>query len=114
MAQWDKWQHDQLLKEDFVHEGAYFSENDVTLAKIAQDGAEEQLLTGMLSINRDALIIGERSFLLNEIGDMALIQRRKLAFMFDSCYYELQTPEPRCLRKYYAVWKNAAARGKVN
>lgn len=110
MAQWDEWQHARLLEEDFVHEGAYFSEEEVSLAQIEQDGAEKQLLTGALSIDAENLSIGDRSFPLTEINDMALVQRRKLAFMHEDCYYELQTPEPRCLRKYYAVWKNRLAR----
>lgn len=112
IAQWDEWQHARLLDEDFAHEGAYFSEAEVTLAQLDQAGAETVLLTGELSIDRAALSIGERSFPLAEIDDMALIQRRKLAFMHSNMYYELQTPEPRCLRKYYAAWKNAAARAK--
>ena len=112
IAQWDEWQHARLLDEDFAHEGAYFSEEEVTLAQLDQAGAETVLLTGELSIDRAALSIGERSFPLAEIDDMALIQRRKLAFMHRNMYYELQTPEPRCLRKYYAAWKNAAARAK--
>jgi len=109
MAQWDAWQHERLHSEDFVHDGMYFSEDDVTLVHIEQDGSEKQLLTGMLSIDAEALCVGERRFPLAEIGDMALIQRRKLAFMHDNLYYEIQTPGPRCLRKYYAVWKRAAA-----
>lgn len=113
MAEWDEWQHARLAEEDFVHDGAFFSEGEVTLAKIDADGVETQLLTGALSIDRDNLRIGERRFELSQISDMALVQRRKLAFLFDGVYYELQTPEPRCLRKYYAVWKNALARAKA-
>jgi len=113
MAQWDEWQHAQLKKDDFAHDGRYFSEENVTLAQISDDCTETTLETGELSIDREMLYVGKRSFPLGEIGDMALVQRRKLAFMFEGAYYELQTPEPRCLRKYYAVWKNALARAKA-
>lgn len=113
IAQWDEWQHERLLNEDFIHEGAFFSEGNVALAQLDQEGRETQLLVGELSANSEYLMIGDRSFLLSGISDMALIQRRKLAFMYENIYYELQTPEPRCLRKYYAVWKNVLAAAKT-
>jgi hypothetical protein len=54
--------------------------------------------------------VGDKRFALSEVSDMALIQRKKLVFMNGEDYYEAQAPKPMCLRKYYAVWKNAGGK----
>jgi len=43
---------------------------------------------------------------LNEVSDMALVQRRLLVFTHNTQYYEARSARPICLRKYLHIWKN--------
>lgn len=110
MAQWDAWQHEQLEKGDFVHGEKLFADGDMSLVKISEEAGETVVSGAELSTDGTSLAVGEKSFRLSEITDMALIQRKKLAFMCGESYYEVQSPKPACLRKYYAVWKNAGGK----
>lgn len=111
MAQWNVWQHEKLLSGEFPHGEELFSDESAELVKISKD-AQETAASGRLSMTQDAIAVGEVRFSLAGITDMALIQRKRLAFMHGEDYYEIRTPEPKCLRKYYAVWRNAAESGQ--
>lgn len=110
MAQWDEWQHEQLRSGDFVHGEKLFSDADMSLVKLTDADSVIVVSQKELSTDGTVLSVGEKSMPLSEITDMALIQRRKLAFMYGEDYYEVQAPKPACLRKYYAVWKNAGGK----
>lgn len=113
MEQWDDWQMDVLRNGEFEHGDVMFSDGTAALLLLTTDHGEMPVTSGGLSMSEDALVVGERRFPLGEISDMALIQRRRLAFMHGENYYELQTPKPTCLRKYHAVWENIRAKSKA-
>ena len=107
MAQWNEWQHDCLKRGDYVHGEALFADEGVTLMQLDTDMKEQQLAQGSVTMLSDVMTVGEHRFPLSEITDMALIQRKRLAFMCAGNYYELRAAKPKCLRKYCAAWKNA-------
>lgn len=108
MAQWNDWQHDCLKRGDYEHGETLFADENMRLVQLDNDRKEQQLAEGTLTMHADAMSIGEHRFELPGISDMALIQRKRLAFMCAGNYYELRAAKPKCLRKYCAVWKNAA------
>lgn len=108
IAQWDEWQHEHLKNGDFDHAADLFSDENVTLFRLFADTTETQITAGAMSTDGENLTVGEKTFPLAEISDMALIQRKRLALMCGEDYYELRADRPRCLRKYLAVWRNAA------
>ena len=111
MAQWNDWQHERLKDGDFIHGDTLFSDPGMTLFAYASGINKGSVIaTGDLSIENGILHIGSRSFPLTEISDMALIQRKKLAFMHGEDYYEIKADAPRCMRKYLAVWQNETGR----
>lgn len=111
MAEWNQWQHEQLRSGDFVHGETLFADPGMTLFHYTAGVRKgETIESGEMSMDETRLRMGARSFPLAEIGDMALIQRRKLAFMHGEDYYEIKADKPRCLRKYLAMWQNQTAR----
>lgn len=108
MAQWDEWQLEKLRSGDFEHGEKLFADAGIELSRITETEVQQILAGATLSADAGALTVGEKSFPLSEISDMALIQRKKLVFMHGGDYYELQASRPLCFRKYYALWKNAA------
>jgi len=111
MAQWNDWQHEALKNGDFEHGDALFSDPGMTLFKYTEGIRKGEIIeTGDLKMTKEAMAIAQHVFPLAEINDMALIQRKKLAFMHGEDYYEIKADQPRCMRKYLAVWQNETCR----
>jgi len=114
MAEWNQWQHECLKNGDFVHGEELFSDPGMTLFHYTAGIRKGEIIdTGDVSMNKERMAVGSRSFPLSEINDMALIQRKKLAFMHGEDYYEIKADQPRCLRKYLAVWQNETGRSNT-
>lgn len=105
IAQWDAWQHSQLLDGRFDREGVLFSDEGLVLREILPSHRVRDLAKGVLSQYRDALRLGTREFILSQIRDMAMVQNNILLFSIGSKYYEIHASKPRCLRKYLALWR---------
>jgi len=108
MAQWDRWQHDCLLKGEYDRNNARLFEEDVALVKVQEDSHQvKPLCSGRMRLEEDCLCCGEYRFALKEISNLAIVQRRMIVFTYEGEYYELRAPQPCCMRKYLAVWKQA-------
>ena len=111
MAQWNDWQHECLKNGDFVHGDTLFSDPGMTLFHYTEGVRKGEITeTGDLSITKETMTVGSRSFPIAEISDMALIQRKKLCITHGDEYYEIKAENPCCLRKYLAVWQNETGR----
>jgi len=110
MAQWNDWQLEALQKNDFVHGETIFRDENVSLIQVLADHKEKQMARGEMYMEKDALNVGGTRFLLEEISNMALIQRRRLTFMHKGRYYEAIADKPSCMRKYLEYWR---CRGKA-
>ena len=104
---WDDWQVGELGK--MIRKDRLFrlSENrdDLTLTEIDSDDVPKKTDRGSLSMDREALRIGNTVIPAAAISDMATLQNRKLAISASEHYYELQAPEAICLRKYLLFWR---------
>ena len=108
VAGWDRWQHEELAAGRFDHGEELFSDPVVSFCRILTGHRAEKLDGDRLSIREGDLRCGGRVFPLAEIGSMAMVKRRILLFSVGRDYYELRCAEGCNLRKYLAVWKNAA------
>lgn len=105
IAQWDKWQHECLKNGDFSSESR-MSDEQMTLYRLSGEKGKELLAQGTLFLDGDSLGINDQQFKLAKISNLALIQKRVMVLTYEDVYYELRASEPRCLRKYLAVWNN--------
>ena len=105
MAQWDKWQHECLKNGDYSRESVFHDEQ-MTLFRLNEEKGKEQIAKGTLCLEGDTLLFEDRRFELAKITNLALIQKRVMVLTYEDVYYELRSDEPRCLRKYLAVWNN--------
>lgn len=103
ILQWDLWQHEELAKEKALPP---FRDNHVTLIQLLPDHTEICLTEGNLSIYGDSMRIHGHCFPFRHITHMALVKNNILVFTCQGIYYEVRAHEPRCFRKYLAVWQN--------
>ena len=106
IAQWDRWQMECLKNNDFAPETKLFDEQ-MTIFRLNESGEKEKLAQGDLVLDGNELRIADFVFDLNQIGNLALIQKRVLVLTHQDTYYEIRADKPKCLRKYLAAWKNA-------
>lgn len=104
MAEWDKWQSENIMADTADSDTLLFFDDGLTLKEIHGDHSEEILCTGKAGMSRSRLIIGDMSFALEDIQMMALVQKKALLFSADSRYYELKAKKIACMRKYLTVW----------
>ena len=105
IAQWDKWQMECLKNGDYAPETRLL-DVDMTLYRLSEEKGKEQLAQGTLALDGNRLCLGDYSFELDQIGNLALIQKRVIVLTYEDAYYEIRAAKPRCLRKYLAVWRN--------
>ena len=105
IAQWDEWQHACLKNGDYAKETRMMDEQ-MTLFRVSEEKGKEQLAQGTLVLENGALKLGDCSFELDKIANLALIQKKIIVMTYEDTYYELRADRPRCLRKYLAAWNN--------
>ena len=103
LAQWDKWQHENILSDTSSH-SELFGDEGLVLNEIGTDHTETALCTGRLGAYTDRLEICGNAFALSEISMMAMVQKKSLLFSHGNKYYELKADKVLCLRKYLALW----------
>ena len=104
---WDDWQVETLGEMARKDRSFRLTEgrDDLMLTEISGEGRPRAAARGNLSMDRDALRIGDTVLPAAGIRDMATLQKRKLAISTEDHYYELQAPETLCLRKYLLFWQ---------
>ena len=107
IREWNLWQQEQLISRAFEHGEHFFSDEGMALYEIMEGHEAKQLAEGELIADEKGLTIGGKAFVYGDIQDLALVTSRKLLFTCSDHYYELRSPEPRCLRKYLAIWQSA-------
>lgn len=103
--QWDVWQQKAIKEDDFIHGDILFSDDEMTLSKIAANHEEQDIVSGTVSIDREILKLNEHSFDLKKVENMSLVQASIMLFSYEGEYYQIRANKPRCHRKYLAVWE---------
>ncbi len=104
IADWEDWQKAALRERWTKAEGVLFSDGGLALVEITGGHSEERLGVGTLTQYADRLAFGERSFALEGIRSMAMVQTKRLLFSFDERYFELCGDGRVSLRKYLEIW----------
>lgn len=108
---WDEWQKENL-KELVLASGAagnsppVLSDPGFTLSVI-EDGKENPVEYGVLSMSRDTLSLGSHVFPLASLDGFAIIHKKgveALVFTWDGVHYQLTTETARSRYKYYELW----------
>ena len=104
---WDAWQDARMRAlADAVGEEPPFTDEDVRLIHIDRQHRARQAAFGRLAVSRSALCVGERSFPLNEISDMALVGAAAIVFAVGAEHYEIRARAPSfCARKYCTLYQ---------
>ena len=102
---WDAWQQlrMRLLGSHLGSEPA-FSDERQTLWRREADHSLTPLTTGRMSLYRDKLVIGCRTFPLRLLQGLAVIQRDGLVFSTAQADYTVTSPVVRCARKYSTLF----------
>jgi hypothetical protein len=106
MLEWDRWQHEHLKALDTL---PAFTEDGVRLLALNSDHTQAEAASGQLKLEDGVMTIGEYSFQLKDISNLALVQKHLMIFTHQQKYYELHAPGPVCFRKYLALWQNQKA-----
>ncbi len=115
---WDAWQREALDK--LVQEGLsgspaqmekpLFKNPDLELLAIDQNHKETMISKGTLSMSLTAMGVGEQSFSIGEISDMALNGPTTLVFTVNGCHYEIPPKGRRyCGRAYLLLYQAVKA-----
>ena len=105
IAEWDAWQHRKLRERDFPHGELLFSDPDLCLSLLGEQHGQQTLGSGALEQYEDRLVCAGRSFPLEKIENMAMVQADRLLFSSEGQYWEILSRHGANLRKYLAVWK---------
>ena len=105
IAEWDVWQHQKLRERAFPHGEILFSDRDLRLSLLGEQHGQQLLGTGTLEQYEDRLLCAGRSFPLNEIENMAMVQANLLLLSCKGQYWEIRSLHGANLRKYLAIWK---------
>ena len=105
LADWDRWEREQLRKRDFPHGELLFSDADMVLTRVDAGHRETSLGCGALRQYEDRLVCGEQAFAMERITDMAAVLAKLLLFSYEGAYYEIRSRSGANIRKYYEFWK---------
>ena len=103
---WDTWQQEQMegIAASLGEAPAFFDEGQ-TLNRRNEDHSLTPLTTGTMALYRDRLVIGDRSFPLQKVRDIGLIQRQGMVFSTAEGDYAVSAPTLRCVRKYATLFR---------
>ena len=107
--EWDAWQHENLLRGDFVQESPLFLDQNASLIEIGDQHHIVPLASGEMSLDQGILTCVSYRFPLEEITHMAIVQTNILLFQHNGKYYEIRTKVGVNLRKYLALWNQTIA-----
>lgn len=118
VTEWDAWQHDKLaLIASELGESPAFTDQKARLLRVRSDHTSELLQEGSLSMYRDRIELGDRVFLIRDIGDMAIYGKANIAFYVNPEHFEIKADSPFCGRKYldlYNILKDVEKHGKTD
>ena len=100
---WDAWQRERLVRlAGDCGDGALFSDENMRLLRVNEAHTTETLAAGTLSMYRDSMTLGDATFPIAAISDMAQVGSSKLVFTSDGKHYEINSEAPHyCGRKYH-------------
>lgn len=106
LAEWEDRQRNALRSGDFIHGEEFFSDTNVTLTKLDTDHGETPLTEGRLVQMADRMEIGDHSFRLSDIDDMAMTRTHILLFSSGGTYYQLSAEKGINFRKYLEIFRS--------
>jgi hypothetical protein len=106
VTDWDLWQQDMTEALVFRAEGGIIAEDTaLSLYEVTPCKSSALLHTGTLSITAEALACGDFQFPLNEISDLAIVDRNTLVFeTISGGYYEIKSKSAYSALKYRRIF----------
>ncbi len=104
---WDGWQKTALAGLiEKSGDAPVFSNENMRLLVISADHGEQTVACGTLAMSREYLALGEKSFPIAEISDMALNGPSSVVFTAAGAHYEIAAAARRyCGRKYLLLYQ---------
>ncbi len=105
---WDAWQDGRLREyvDSLGDDEEAFADEGICLIGVGARHRSRVLEHGRLSMTKNTVTIGERSFPVAQIGDMGIMGTSKIMFSADGALYELRALKGLfCGRKYYALYQ---------
>jgi len=105
---WDRWQEERMAEiAASATEAPVFTDTEMELQRINAEHKMKTVAKGTLSISRDTLTLGDYSFALENITDIALVGKYRLTFSTDTGeYYQVRSEAIRCGRKYATLFRH--------
>lgn len=98
---WDVWQREELHRLiDGAAEEELFADDNARLYAIDDDHRRSVLLTGRLSMTRNALTVGDRVFPITGMSGLAIYGRCTMVFEHGGTHYEIDSADKLCSVKY--------------
>ena len=104
---WNAWQEQKLCA--LAQSGsadALLQDDGMRLVAIEDDHRQREVARGALAMSKVRMTLGDASFALSEISDMAQVGASKIVFSVSGAHYEIQSDAPHyCGRKYHMLYK---------
>ncbi|MBW8382894.1 MAG: 1-acyl-sn-glycerol-3-phosphate acyltransferase [Youngiibacter sp.] len=111
VTDWDMWQRDETRKLSAEKvTGNIFSDGPVSLYTIGPSHERLHQSSGIISMTKEDLRIGESCFQLSSIPDMAIHGSQDLVFSCDRIYYELKSETILNAWKYLLLYRTIRGR----
>ena len=105
---WDFWQDKRVIEyaASLGDDEIAYSDENVKLISVGKGHKDRVVEIAKLSISKNALRVGSRSFPLRDVGGMALMGVYKMMFSVGGESYELRAAKtPYCGRKYFTFFE---------
>lgn len=106
VTQWDDWQREKLPKIAVgLGDEAAFRDANVRLVQIFDGHRSEQIYCGPVVLYRNRIELGDITFSMSELSDMALYGRANIALTCGGKHYDIVSDPPFCGRKYLELYR---------
>ena len=106
VTQWNDFQREKLPKiVATLGDEAAFGDGEVRLVQIFDGHRSEQIYSGRIAMHRDRIELGDITFPISELSDMALYGRANIALTCGGKHYDIVSDPPFCGRKYLELYQ---------
>lgn len=110
VTDWNEWQEHKIFElTDSDGDGEIFSDDGVELFIVLSKNKIKKLGSGRLSLDRNNLTVGSRTFPLEHITGISLIGRGIVSLTAGGVSYELVSTRPTCFKKYLTSLSHLAS-----
>ena len=104
LTEWDAFQN-EWLKTTAADPAFSFSDGGVTLYQNDDKHRRIAIASGTMTMTRDALSVGDRTFALSDVTDVELVRRNLLVFSTHDAHYQIGGAKPLNTRKYMQLYR---------